>query len=212
MSLIPSVIEKTKWGERVYDIYSRLLEDRIIFIWDQIDSHMVNSVVAQMLFLEKKIQTKISSYISILLVEKFIAVWLSMIPCNKSNVTYVSSQLDWLPLWDLSFWLEVPKAKDMHFLTAKSWFISRSFHEVESLVKLLISKSKQKRWSKSKICLSISFPNILVKNLISLLKTWKETNGWLPKKLSNTDLSTKSLDHSFSIFSTKKSGYPDFFI
>lgn len=54
MSLIPSVIEKTKAGERVYDIYSRLLEDRIIFIGDQVDSHMVNSVVAQMLFLEKK--------------------------------------------------------------------------------------------------------------------------------------------------------------
>jgi len=54
MSLIPSVIEKTKGGERVYDIYSRLLEDRIIFIGDQIDSHVVSSVVAQMLFLERK--------------------------------------------------------------------------------------------------------------------------------------------------------------
>jgi len=54
MTLIPSVIEKTKWGERAYDIYSRLLEDRIIFIGDQIDSHLVSSVIAQMLFLEKK--------------------------------------------------------------------------------------------------------------------------------------------------------------
>lgn len=54
MTLIPSVIEKTKWGERAYDIYSRLLEDRIIFIWEAIDSAVVNSVVAQMLFLEKK--------------------------------------------------------------------------------------------------------------------------------------------------------------
>lgn len=54
MTLIPSVIEKTKGGERAYDIYSRLLEDRIIFIGDQIDSHLVSSVIAQMLFLEKK--------------------------------------------------------------------------------------------------------------------------------------------------------------
>lgn len=54
MTLIPSVIEKVKWGERAYDIYSRLLEDRIIFIGDQIDSHLVSAVVAQMLFLERK--------------------------------------------------------------------------------------------------------------------------------------------------------------
>lgn len=54
MTLIPSVIEKTKWGERAYDIYSRLLEDRIIFIGDQIEPHLVSTVVAQMLFLEKK--------------------------------------------------------------------------------------------------------------------------------------------------------------
>ncbi|MFA5748222.1 MAG: ATP-dependent Clp protease proteolytic subunit [Candidatus Absconditabacterales bacterium] len=52
--LIPSVIEKVKGGERAYDIFSRLLEDRIIFIGDPIDSHIVSSVVAQLLFLEKK--------------------------------------------------------------------------------------------------------------------------------------------------------------
>jgi len=54
MTLVPSVIEKVKWWERAYDIYSRLLEDRIIFIGDQIDSHLVSAVVAQMLFLERK--------------------------------------------------------------------------------------------------------------------------------------------------------------
>ncbi len=54
MTLVPSVIEKVKWGERAYDIYSRLLEDRIIFIGDQIEPHLVNTVVAQMLFLERK--------------------------------------------------------------------------------------------------------------------------------------------------------------
>lgn len=54
MTLVPSVIEKTKWGERAYDIYSRLLEDRIIFIGEQVHSGMVNTVIAQLLYLERK--------------------------------------------------------------------------------------------------------------------------------------------------------------
>ena len=54
MGLIPSVIEKTKWWERAYDIYSRLLEDRIIFVGEQIHADMVNTIVAQLLYLEKK--------------------------------------------------------------------------------------------------------------------------------------------------------------
>ncbi len=54
MTFIPTVIEKTHKWEKAYDIYSRLLEDRIIFIWEPVQAHMVNSIVAQMLFLEKK--------------------------------------------------------------------------------------------------------------------------------------------------------------
>jgi ATP-dependent Clp protease protease subunit len=50
---IPYVIEKTGRGERTYDIYSRLLEDRIIFIGTQIDDGVANSVMAQLLFLDK---------------------------------------------------------------------------------------------------------------------------------------------------------------
>lgn len=49
---IPYVIEKTGRGERAYDIYSRLLEDRIVFIGTAIDDHVANAVVAQLLFLE----------------------------------------------------------------------------------------------------------------------------------------------------------------
>jgi len=49
--LIPTVIEKTSMGERAYDIYSRLLKDRIIFLGDAIDEHVANIVVAQLLFL-----------------------------------------------------------------------------------------------------------------------------------------------------------------
>ena len=50
---IPYVIEKTGRGERTYDIYSRLLEDRIIFIGTQIDDNVANAVMAQLLFLDK---------------------------------------------------------------------------------------------------------------------------------------------------------------
>jgi ATP-dependent Clp protease, protease subunit len=53
-TLIPTVIDKTPSGERVYDIYSRLLEDRVIFLGDAIDSMVANTVIAQLLFLEKQ--------------------------------------------------------------------------------------------------------------------------------------------------------------
>lgn len=56
--LIPTVIEKTSYGERAYDIYSRLLKDRIIFLGDQIDDHVSNIIVAQLLFLESQDKTK----------------------------------------------------------------------------------------------------------------------------------------------------------
>ncbi len=52
--LVPTVIDKTPTGERVYDIYSRLLEDRIVFLGDAIDSGIANTIIAQLLFLEKQ--------------------------------------------------------------------------------------------------------------------------------------------------------------
>jgi len=54
MSLIPTVIDKTNFGERVYDIYSRLLKERIIFIGEPIDERVANSVMAQLLFLDSQ--------------------------------------------------------------------------------------------------------------------------------------------------------------
>jgi ATP-dependent Clp protease protease subunit len=52
--LIPTVIEKTSYGERAYDIYSRLLRDRIIFLGSEIDDFSANSVIAQLLFLDSQ--------------------------------------------------------------------------------------------------------------------------------------------------------------
>lgn len=54
MNLIPTVIEKTQYGERAYDIYSRLLRDRIIFLAGPITDAVANSIIAQLLFLASK--------------------------------------------------------------------------------------------------------------------------------------------------------------
>ncbi len=63
--LIPTVIEQTGRGERAYDIYSRLLKDRIIFIGTPIDDHIANIVIAQLLFLQMEDAKKdISIYIN----------------------------------------------------------------------------------------------------------------------------------------------------
>ncbi|GKV65515.1 MULTISPECIES: ATP-dependent Clp endopeptidase proteolytic subunit ClpP [Sporosarcina] len=65
MNLIPTVIEQTNRGERAYDIYSRLLKDRIIMLGSGIDDNVSNSIVAQLLFLEAEDPEKdISIYIN----------------------------------------------------------------------------------------------------------------------------------------------------
>lgn len=63
--LIPMVVEKTNFGERAYDIYSRLLKDRIIFIGSPIDDGAANAIIAQLLFLESANQKEdIKMYIN----------------------------------------------------------------------------------------------------------------------------------------------------
>jgi ATP-dependent Clp protease protease subunit len=56
--LIPTVIEKSPMGERAYDIYSRLLKERIIFLGDAIDDDVANTIIAQLLFLESEDKDK----------------------------------------------------------------------------------------------------------------------------------------------------------
>ena len=65
MSLIPMVVEQSDRGERSYDIYSRMLEDRIVFVTGEINDAMANTVVAQLIYLEGKDPDKdISLYIN----------------------------------------------------------------------------------------------------------------------------------------------------
>ena len=64
-SLIPMVVEKSGTGERAYDIYSRLLKDRIVFVGGEIDDNMANAIVAQLLFLQAQDPEKeVSMYIN----------------------------------------------------------------------------------------------------------------------------------------------------
>ena len=75
MALVPYVIEQTSRGERSYDIYSRLLKDRIIFLGEQIDEHVASLVVAQLLFLEAEdSETLIQTIESVRNVEGVLAV------------------------------------------------------------------------------------------------------------------------------------------
>ena len=64
-SLIPMVVEKSAGGERAYDIYSRLLKDRIVFVGGEIDDDMANAIVAQLLFLQAQdAEKEVSMYIN----------------------------------------------------------------------------------------------------------------------------------------------------
>ena len=62
--LVPTVVEKSFDGERAYDIYSRLLKDRIVFLGDEVNSTTANLIVAQLLFLDSQDHTDISFYIN----------------------------------------------------------------------------------------------------------------------------------------------------
>ena len=86
--LVPMVLEKGQFGERSYDIFSRLLKDRIIFLGTPIDDTVANLVIAQLLFLEsenqkKDIQMYINSPGGVVT-----SVWQFMIRCNTYNQTY----------------------------------------------------------------------------------------------------------------------------
>lgn len=65
MTLVPTVIEKTSQGERAYDIFSRILKERVIFVNGQVEDNMANLIVAQLMFLESEDPTRdISLYIN----------------------------------------------------------------------------------------------------------------------------------------------------
>ena len=99
LNLVPIVVEQTARGERAYDIYSRLLKERVIFIVGPVDDYMANIVVAQMLFLESENPEKdISLYINspggVVSSEKLIGRSLTRARSTTQSTTWSSSAAD----------------------------------------------------------------------------------------------------------------------
>jgi len=86
--MIPLVLEESGGNERVFDIYSRLLRERIIFLGEQVTSDTANRIVAQLLFLEAEDPEKDIKYISILLEAQLLQEWPYTIPCNKYRLMW----------------------------------------------------------------------------------------------------------------------------
>ncbi len=120
MALVPYVIEQTGRGERSYDIYSRLLKDRIIFLGEAIDEHIASLVVAQLLFLEAEDPEKdISIYIN----SPGGSVTAGMAittPCSTSSHRCPPFAWAWLQAWVPSCWPPEKRASDMLFPMRKS--------------------------------------------------------------------------------------------
>ena len=88
-NFIPTVLEKTANGERAYDIYSRLLKDRIVMLDTDVKEHSASLVVAQMLFWKAKIQTQIFCFISTVRVVWLLPAWPFTIPCSLFDLMSV---------------------------------------------------------------------------------------------------------------------------
>lgn len=119
MSLVPYVLESTSRGERTYDIYSRLLKDRIIFLGEEVNDVTASLVVAQLLFLEAEDPNKdISLYINSPggSVTAGMAIYDTMnyIKCDVSTIC-----LGMAASMAHSCFPAVPKERDMHFRTQK---------------------------------------------------------------------------------------------
>ena len=115
MSLVPYVIEQTSRGERNYDIYSRLLKDRIIFLGEEVNETTASLVVAQLLFLESEDPGKdIHLYINSPggMVTAGLAI---MIRCSTSNAMYLPSVSVWQPAWEHFYLQAEQRARDLHF-------------------------------------------------------------------------------------------------
>lgn len=106
MNYVPIVVEQSSRGERSYDIYSRLLKDRIVFVTGPIDDAMANVVIAQLLFLESEDPNKdIHLYINSPggSVSAGLAIYDTMqyIKPDVSTIAWV-----WRPVWHLYFYLQ----------------------------------------------------------------------------------------------------------
>ncbi len=120
LGMVPMVIEQSGRGERAYDIYSRLLKERVIFLVGPVNDHAANLIVAQMLFLrccfwKAKTRTRIFRCISILRVVRFLLAWPSLTQCNSSSLMFPRYALDWRHRWALFCWPQAPKENGFRY-------------------------------------------------------------------------------------------------
>ena len=120
MSLVPMVIEQTGRGERSFDIFSRLLNDRIIMLSEEVNDTTASLVVAQLLYLESQDPDKdISLYINSPggSITSGMAI---MIPCSMSNATFLRSVWVWRRLWERFCFPAARKENGSPFPTVRS--------------------------------------------------------------------------------------------
>ena len=112
MSLVPYVIEQNSHGERSYDIYSRLLKDRIIFLGEEVNDTTASLVVAQLLFLEAEDP------------EKDIHLYINSpggsVTAGMAIYDTMPSVSAWRPAWGHSFWLAAQRAREWPFPMRRS--------------------------------------------------------------------------------------------
>ena len=107
-SLVPMVIETSGRGERAFDIFSRLLRERIIFLGSGIDEHVAGLIMAQLIFLESEDP------------DRDIYIYVNSPGGSISALTFQLSVSAWQQAW-VPFFLQVePKANGHHFLTQES--------------------------------------------------------------------------------------------
>jgi hypothetical protein len=108
--LVPMVVEQTSRGERAYDIYSRLLKERVIFLVGPVEDHMANLVVAQLLFLESENPDKD--------IHLYINSPGGSVTAGLSIYDTMSVPCVWVrqPVWAQSYWPVEQKANALHCL------------------------------------------------------------------------------------------------
>ncbi len=114
LNLVPIVVEQTSRGERAYDIYSRLLKERVIFLVGGVDDYVANVIVAQMLFLEAENPEKdINLYINSPGRRRSPPAWRSTTPCSSSSRTSARCASARPPAWARCCWPPAPRASAM---------------------------------------------------------------------------------------------------
>ena len=120
MSLVPYVIEQTSRGERSYDIYSRLLKERIVFLGEEVNETTANLIVAQMMFLEAEDPEKDIHFYINSPEDRLRTVLLSMIRCTMLNVMLPHIVSEWQQAWELFFLQAERRARDLFFPMRRS--------------------------------------------------------------------------------------------